>query len=152
MGRRDDLATGIALWGEGARRTFGAVYQMFVECGWASWVGAALAALVSIIGVAGAVLLAAKRAGMAVVAASVALALAAVIAVLGPVGRAASRRMIEGAVSSEGLTPTQRERLLAVGYAQAAECLPVAGINAAVPLLVGGIVLVAARGRAARPS
>ena len=120
------------------------MYDMIRECGATAWIGVLLAIIALVLGLVGAALLASKKAGAARVLAVVTLVFVAAILALGPAGRASARSMVEGAVSGESVTPEQRTRILAEGYREAEQCVPVSLVSSALPLLVGVGVLVGA--------
>jgi hypothetical protein len=112
-----------------------ALWQAMQECGWAAY--AVLLVSVVAFGVALAALaMAAARARFAPAVAAVVLALALLAASIGPVGTFSQRRMVEGAVSGEAIDPAMRARILAVGYAEAAQCTNLGLGFGALPLVL----------------
>jgi hypothetical protein len=117
--------------------------EMFLECGWSAWV-TLLLGLVSLVVTGVALGLALMRNRFALALSFLALAIALSPAAAGVAGTYMGRNMVERALV--GVTPEQRERILAVGYAEAAQCTRLGLGFGALPMALGfagiGVALV----------
>ncbi len=125
------------------------VWHGFVECGWPAYV-ILFAALASAACALVAFVLAAARFRHATAASALALALAIAAASLGPGGTLYQRRYVEAIVAAESIDPSQRARILEVGYAEAAQCTSVGLGLGALPLALAAAALALALARRGR--
>lgn len=98
-----------------------ALWEAIQECGWPAY-AVLFASIVALGGALVGLLMAVLRARLALGVSAIALALALLAASIGPMGTFAQRRRVEAALEGPAIEPAQRARILAVGYAEAAQC------------------------------
>jgi|HubBroStandDraft_2_1064218.scaffolds.fasta_scaffold1442555_1 hypothetical protein len=117
------------------------MYNAFRECGWAAWLCLLIGFVGIGVGIAGLVLLATKARKAATVAGVVALALGFLAMGAGLLGRQSGLAVMEAAISGTSVDPSQKERIRALGTAEAAQCVNVGAATGALPFLMGAVAV-----------
>src|SRR5277367_3865602 len=117
------------------------MYNAFQECGWAAWLCLLIGFVGSGVGLAGLVLLATKVRGVAAVAGGVAIALGVLAVGAGFFGQHTGLAMTEAALSGDSVDPAQKERIRAVGTAEAGQCVKVGAATGALPFVMGAVAV-----------
>jgi hypothetical protein len=109
--------------------------EMVRDCGFVSFLLIALGVLAAVIGLVALALGFVKPRWGAILGA-LALALSCSVPGVGALGTVHGRSITDGAVSGASITPEQRERIRAAGYAEAATCTTLGGGIGALPILL----------------
>src|SRR5262249_55930128 len=117
------------------------MWMAFRECGWASW----LCLLIGFGGIAagfvGVVLLATKARGAAWIVGSIAVMLGFGAIGVGVLGRQMGLARMEEALEGDGIDPSQKATIRAIGTEEAGQCVKVGVGTGALPFLLGALAV-----------
>jgi disulfide bond formation protein DsbB len=125
-----------------------ASWMAFRECGWPSFLCLLIALIGLGVGFLGVILLLTRSRNAAAILGVVAIVLGVATLGAGFIGRQRGLALSEAAVSDTSFDPSQRARILAMGEAEATQCIKVGSVMGALPFLLGA--LAAAVGLATR--
>jgi hypothetical protein len=117
------------------------MYNAFRECGWAAWLCLLIGFAGIGVGLVGVILLATKARGAATGAGVAAIALGVLAVGTGLFGQHTGIARMEAAISGTAIDPSQKERIRAVGNAEAGQCVAVGAATGALPFVMGAIAV-----------
>lgn len=116
-------------------------FEAFKECGSGAWLCLLLGVMGAAAGITGAVLLATTTLRAARIAGSIAIAFGVLSLGAGLLARQMGLTLVEGAVAGESIDPAQKARILAVGRAEANQCIKIGAATGALPFVLGALAV-----------
>lgn len=124
----------------GLSRKGGREMESFRECGWSAFGSLGIGILATLVGVAAlAAALIKPRIGM--ITGILALVMALGAPGVGILGMFWGRRQTDAAIAGPWIAPEQKERIRQVGYAEAAQCVPVGATLGVLPIVMASIAI-----------
>lgn len=115
--------------------------ESFRNCGWPAFAALGMGTLAMIMAVA-AIAIALLKPRMGVIVAIVALAMSVGPGGVGFLGMLWQRQQVDSILAAGVIEPQSIERIRAIGYEEAAQCVPVGGVISVAPMFFAGIALV----------